>query len=201
MMNREGNFHLEEAVFEELKDLCKNVFTEKSEMNVSDLLIKMMDHPDVPMHYPYHHFIVPAALLTAAAVQSKTEAEDFLYMLDQVEERSKNILGGFCGYYGACGAGIGAGIFMSVFTDTTPMSGKTWQWANEITGKCLVALSQVPGPRCCKRTAFLSLEEAIPYINDKLELHLSMEENITCRYHDRNQQCKRKKCPYYKPDF
>ncbi len=193
----ESQFKLEEAVYKELKDVCKKAFTEKAEMNVSELLMEMMDNPEVPMHYPYHHFIIPAALLTAAAVQAETETEDFMDMLKQVEERSKNILGGFCGYYGACGAGVGAGIFMSVFTDTTPMSVKTWQWANEITGKCLVALSKVPGPRCCKRTAFLSLEEAIPYINDKLELHLSMEDNIKCKYHDRNQQCKKVKCPYF----
>jgi hypothetical protein len=33
----------------------------------------MMDLSFVPMHYPYHHYILPAALLTASAIEMKMQ--------------------------------------------------------------------------------------------------------------------------------
>lgn len=188
---------LEESVFIMLKEHCLQVFDAGVEKTVDELMIEMMDYPEIPIHYPYHHFIIPAALLTLAAMEEKLSKEELEEMLEQAKERSKNVLGGFCGNYGACGAGVGAGIFLSIYTDTSPMSGKSWQWANELTGICLQAISKVPGPRCCKRTGFLSVTAAIPYINEKLELHLKVNEKIVCKYHEKNQECKKEACPYY----
>lgn len=188
---------LEERIFDELKDICLDVYGKQTMMTVDELMGLMMDHPEVPMHYPYHHFIMPAALLTLAAMEEKVQIEALEEMLMLAITRSKDILGGFCGNYGACGAGVGAGIFMSIYTDASPMAVKNWQWANEVTGIALQAISKVPGPRCCKRTAYLSLQAAVPYINEKLELHLSVNDHIQCKYYERNAQCKKSVCPYY----
>lgn len=188
---------LKDEVFEQLKQHCLETFEEKKDLPVDELLMELMDNPEVPIHYPYHHFIVPAALLTSAAIQDGSSVNELEEMLDTALERSRNILGGFCGNYGACGAGVGAGIFMSVYTDSSPMSEKSWQWANEITGICLQNISKIPGPRCCKRTGFLSLQAAVGYINEKLELNLRLNESIMCRYYDRNKDCKLRECPFY----
>jgi len=184
-------------LFESVKEQLLRDYEENTALNVSDLVESLMDREDVPIHHPIHHFIMPGALLTAAASSQKLSEVRLLEMLEIAEERSKNILGGFCGNYGACGAGVGAGIFMSVYTDSTPMSDQTWSWCNELTGKCLQALSEIPGPRCCKRTTFLTLMTAVPYINSKLGTRMIFNKDQECHYHDQNKECKRDQCPFY----
>ena len=185
------------AVFESLKDECLEIFDKRPTVNVSDIAVELMSREDVPMHYPFHHFIIPAAFLTAAAVSRGDSRERLAEMLTAAGERAKNVLGGFCGNYGACGAGVRAGIFMSVITDSSPMSVQTWDWCNEITGRCLQKIASISGPRCCKRTAFLSISEAVPYANSKLGTSLTFNEEQKCSFHERNKECKRKLCPFY----
>lgn len=188
---------LKDEVYEMLKEDCLEIVEHGTLMTVDQIMEVMMDEPEVPMHYPYHHFILPAALLTATALEEKIPMQEIDDMLNVAIDRAKNILGGFCGNYGACGSGVGAGMFLSIYTDTSPMSGKSWQWANELTGICLQKIAEVEGPRCCKRTGFLSIQAAIPYINDKLNMHLGLSDRITCKYSKCNPQCKKKACPFY----
>jgi len=185
-----------EEIFQAIKSKCLESF----HSGVTELFSManiMMDIDGIPMHHPYHHYIVPAILLTAAARETCISAEELDEMLDEAMHRSKNIPGGFCGKCGACGAGIGAGIFMSVFTDTSPLSSESWAWANEITGICLQAISEITGPRCCKRTCYLTFRAAVPYIKEKLGFELNLSNNIQCKYYERNDECKKTKCPFF----
>ena len=188
---------LKEEVYQMLKEHCLEVHAAKRSLTVDELLVEMMRHPEIPMHYPYHHFIMPAALLTLAAIEEDESPEALAEMLDTALARAKNVLGGFCGNYGACGAGVGAGIFLSVYTDTSPHSEESWQWVNELTGLCLQKISTVPGPRCCKRTSFLSIEESVPYINEKLGLHLRVSDRVVCHFYEKNPDCKKTLFPYF----
>lgn len=188
---------LKSEVFFSLEEHCLQTLKNKNTLPVDKLMEQMMDYPEIPMHYPYHHFIMPAALLTLAAIEEGLSEEELSVLLECALARSQNVLGGFCGNYGACGAAIGTGIFLSVYTDTSPMSETSWQWANEVTGLSLQNIASVPGPRCCKRTAFLSLQKAVPYINEKLQLHLALSDKITCKYYAKNDSCKKEKCPFY----
>jgi len=185
------------AVFESLKEECLDIFQTRPTVNVSEIALEMMSREDVPMHFPFHHFIIPAAFLTATAVSRGDSRERLADMLETAKERSKNVLGGFCGNYGACGAGVGAGIFMSVYTESSPVSDRTWAWCNEITGRCLERIASVPGPRCCKRTAFLAISEAVPYANEKLGAAMTYNKEQICTFHERNRECKGKLCPFF----
>ncbi|WP_295218888.1 DUF5714 domain-containing protein [Ruminococcus sp.] len=189
---------LKEEVFDQLLEMCISLFRSGQKKDVIAMMEMMMDHPEVPVHYPYHHFILPAALLTAAAMETGEKDEETLREeLWTARKRARQVPGGFCGFCGACGAGIGAGIFLSVYTESTPMSVETWQWCNELTGICLKAVSTVAGPRCCKRTCFLSVQAAVPYLEQRLGLHLSMPAEIICKYKDHNPTCKKNACPFY----
>ena len=77
------------------------------------------------------------------------------------------------------------------------MSVENWKWANELTGKCLIRVSSYGGPRCCKRTCYLALLEAVPYINDHLGLNLRINEDLICKYWKKNEECLRKLCPFH----
>lgn len=183
--------------FQKLKKICLDYFTNISTLNISELAINMMKQEGVPMHYPFHHFIVPAALLTATAYARGDSAERLSEMLDLAMERAKDVPGGSCGNWGACGAGIGAGIYISIYTDCTPMSGEIWGWANELTGRCLQAISTVPGPRCCKRTTFLSICESVSYVNEKLGVNLSYNVDQICPFSSQNSDCQKNRCPFF----
>lgn len=191
-------FIMKDEVFAEMKDVCRAMHREGKKLKVEEALMNLMNMEGMPMHCPYHHFMMPGALLTLAAVDEGKSEEELNQWLDLAEERAKNVLPGFCGLYGACGAAVGAGIFVSIYTGGTPMSGENWKWANEATGKSLLRIAQYPGPRCCKRTSFLAALEAVPYINEKCGLHFEITEDITCRYHQKNAECLESKCPFYK---
>ena len=74
-----------------------------------------------------------------------------------MRRRARNVLPAFCGLYGACGAAVGCGIFMSVYTGTTPLSKDTWSLCNYATAGALSEMAKLGGPRCCKRNTFAAL--------------------------------------------
>lgn len=190
-------FELKQEVYDGLRKICMQVKAAHEEMSVTQMLIRLMDMQNLPMHCPYHHFIVPAALLTQAAILEDKSDEELAAWLDKAEERAKTVPAGFCGECGTCGSAVGIGMFISIYTGATPKSVENWQWANEITGICLQKISSYPGPRCCKRTSFLAVNEGVPYINEKLGLSLAAEPDRQCGYHHKNAECLEQKCPFY----
>jgi hypothetical protein len=86
----------------------------------------IMNNVKVPMHGPEHHFIIPAVLL-AAYYNVKGDLSEKRRKIKEARRRSSNVLGGFCGFYGDCGAAVGTGIFMSLITESTPLSVAEWR--------------------------------------------------------------------------
>lgn len=183
--------------FAAIREKCLGFFHEEEERTVWDWAMECMDLEGLPMHCPPHHFLVPAVLLTACARLEGQSEEKLSKMLKEADKRAKKVLGGFCGYYGSCGAGVGVGIFLSVYTNTTPLSEQSWQWVNEATGRSLVHIASVEGPRCCKRNGFLAFEETVRIIEERLGLSLKRPEKVVCHYFENNKECKKEKCPYY----
>lgn len=176
---------------------CLRFYKEKDSRTVWEWAMECMDLEGLPMHCPPHHYLIPAVLLTACAAADGRPEEELAAMLAEAQKRAKKVLGGFCGYYGSCGAGVGVGIFLSVYTGTTPLSGETWQWVNEATGRSLLKIASMEGPRCCKRNSFLALEEAAAIIRENLKIELAKPERVVCHYSENNKECKKEKCPYY----
>ena len=86
------------------------------------LAVELMAHPGVKMHGPEHHFLFPAAM-AAAYANTIGRPEEKSGWLNLIRQRSQIVPGGFCGFQGACGAGIGMGIFMSVVTGSSTLGG------------------------------------------------------------------------------
>jgi hypothetical protein len=154
-----------------------------------------MKNPQIKMHGPEHHFLVPAVLLTS--YYNFTNENKLLSEKVQVaKKRSKNILGGFCGYYGTCGAGIGTGIFMSIIQDSTPLSVEEWKLSNLLTASSLKCIADQGGPRCCKRDSFLTIEETVDFLEEHLDITIPSSK-IKCTFSDMNKECKLAACKYY----
>jgi hypothetical protein len=164
--------------------------------NPIEMAIQLMQHPALKMHGPEHHYLVPAVLLTSYYnVQGKPEIK--IEKLLVARQRSEKIPGGFCGSHGNCGAGVGTGIFYSLITETTPLSGKSWQQSNLLTGTCLVAIAKKGGPRCCKRDTYTAINIAVDFIEENLNVTLPTTRNITCIFHTNNKQCLGTACAYF----
>ena len=157
------------------------------------ILEKMMSMPFCHMHGPEHHVMVGAALLSA--YKNAGGAIDLQKALPEMYRRGKAVPGGACGFWGACGAGISAGQFVSIVTDSTPLAVEAWGVSNQMTAKALESIGKVGGPRCCKRDSYLAIAAAIDFVAENLHIH--MEKNMpVCSRSNQNNQCIGKRCPF-----
>jgi hypothetical protein len=161
-----------------------------------ELALILMRNQRVKMHGPEHHFLVPAVLLTAY-YNIKRDKKKKKQKIREARSRSSKILGGFCGFYGDCGAAVGTGIFISLVTDSTPLSLKEWKLSNLMTAKSLSTIANHGGPRCCKRNTFLAINEAIDFLRENFGIKMEINCKLACEFTDLNKECLNKKCPYY----
>jgi len=168
----------------------------RASRNPATILEALMDAPFCHMHGPEHHVLVGASLLTAYANSGGNIClqETLLEMLN----RGAQIPGGACGFWGACGAAISAGIFMSIALGATPLEKESWGLANLMTSKALAAIGAVGGPRCCKRDSYLTIREAVPFIAESTGVHMEFGD-IVCRRSGQNSQCIGRRCPFSGP--
>ena len=158
---------------------------------------KAWEYANFPMHCPQHHYLVPAVLLTVCCRLYKSGISRLEKDLETAKERAKNLLPGFCGWYGACGAAIGSGVFLSLLTDTSPYSTKTWGQTNLLTAKCLKSISELGGPRCCKRVCYTSVLTTTRFMKAQFGIKLGSLQKVTCSYSSQNEQCLKTSCPYF----
>ncbi len=154
------------------------------------------ENPNVKMHGPEHHFLVPAVLLSAY-YNNKKDYDEKATKIRMAKKRATQILGGFCGFYGDCGAAVGAGVFISLITDATLLSIAEWKLANLATAKSLFAIANHGGPRCCKRNTYLALMEAVDFLKENLGVTLEVKKGLECEFYDLNRECLGQKCPFH----
>lgn len=158
-----------------------------------EIINKMMAMPFCHMHGPEHHIMVGAALLTA--YKNAGGGIDLMKALSEIKSRGQQVPGGACGFWGACGAGISAGIFISVISGSTPLSGEPWGLSNRMTAKALEAIGAVGGPRCCKRDSFLSILAAVDFVKEHFGIEME-KPKIVCGHSAKNNQCLGARCPF-----
>ena len=150
----------------------------------------------VRIHGPEHHILDGAAILTA--FYNAGGEINLQNSLHELMKRGLQMPGATCGMWGVCGSVTSMGAALSIIDGTGPLSSDdSWGKHMEFTSKALYSLSQVGGPRCCKRDAFLSFQKAIEYINENYNVQLE-NGRIECYFSEKNEQCIEAKCPFYK---
>ncbi len=167
----------------------------ESSKNPVEIIRNMMDQPFCHMHGPEHHVMVGSALLTA--YKNAGGDIDLHQALIEMMSRGKGVPGGACGFWGACGAGISAGMFVSILSKSTPLTNEPFGLSNLMTAKALEQIGTVGGPRCCKRNSYLSILAAIDFVAKHLKVEMEKPE-IVCRHAAQNNQCIGKRCPFAK---
>ena len=147
----------------------------------------------VNMHGPEHHVLDGACILTA--FHNAGGNIDLHAALQKLMQEGLRMPGAACGLWGVCGAVTSIGAALAIIDGTGPLSTDDWGSHMEYTSAALARLAQTGGPRCCKRDAFSSMEEAVGYIKRRYGITLDMP-SIKCDYSSRNAQCIGNRCPY-----
>lgn len=178
----------------EATTVLRQVIAGSKSTDPMEMLERMMAHPSVTMHGPEHHPMVPAVIIAAARNAGYSVPEG---AIEEAITRGGRIPGGWCGFYGACGAGVGIGVAVSVLSGASPIKGKQRALAIDATSKALARIADGHA-RCCKRATRQSLEVAAQYLKDKLDISLTLAPlEGRCAYSERNHECPKKACPYY----
>lgn len=172
-------------------ELCLN----ESSKNPIEIIEKLMRQPFCHMHGPEHHIMVGAALLTA--YKNAGGEIDLEKSLIEMINRGKSVPGGACGFWGACGAGISTGMFVSIISSSTPLTSKPLGLSNLMTSKALNEIGTVGGPRCCKRNSFLAILAAIDFVKKNFGIELE-KPNVVCGHSSENNQCIKAACSFMK---
>ena len=159
------------------------------------IIEKMMALPFCHMHGPEHHVMVGSALLTA--YKNAGGNIDLHGALIEMMNRGKSVPGGACGFWGACGAGISTGMFISIISQSTPLSNEPFALSHKMTAKSLEKIGELGGPRCCKRDSFISVLSAIEFVKEHFGIEMEKVE-VVCHYSAQNNQCIGKRCPFSK---
>ena len=193
---QQGHFICNACHSQSANELIEQICIKSNSLKPVELAIELMKAPSISMHGPEHHFLVPAVLLTAYYNQKGNEKEKKT-KIKVARQRAENVLGGFCGFYGACGAGIGTGIFTSLITDSTPLSTDTWGLSNQMTAESLRCIGALGGPRCCKRDVFMALKTVRKMMKQKMDVTLDIPDTVQCEFTEHNKECIEEKCPFH----
>lgn len=189
-----GHYVCDECHTKGLYDIFSLCLNTQSQ-NPFEILEKMMSMDFCHMHGPEHHIMVGASLLTAYKnTGGKLDLEN---ALEEMFRRGKAVPGGACGFWGACGAGISTGMYISIVTGSTPLAGKAWGLSNQMTAKALDSIGRNGGPRCCKRDSYLAVAAAIEFTKENLAVEMETHA-IVCSHSYKNNQCIKARCPFYK---
>ncbi len=189
-----GHFVCDECHTKGMDSILSICFHSKSK-NPIEIMENMMALPSCHMHGPEHHTMVGSALLTA--YKNAGGEIDLTAALYEMQKRGKQVPGGACGFWGACGAGVSTGMYISIVTKSTPLAKEAWGLSNQMTAVALDAIGKNGGPRCCKRDSYLAILEAVKFTKEKLGVKMELTP-IICSHSHKNNQCLQKDCPFFK---
>src|SRR5574344_1016119 len=155
---------------EKYKLITENVIKEKSTNPVE--IVKNIMHKDfIDIHGPEHHYLDGAAFLVAykndgGNIELKSALED-------LANRTIKMPGAMCGMWGVCGSSAAIGACLSIINGTGPLSDNDFYKDNmKYTSSVIKRMSEIGGPRCCKRNAFISLSYAVDFVKEHYNIQL-----------------------------
>jgi len=179
------------STYELVKAFCMN----SKKTDPTSLAIEIMNSPIIKSHGAEHHFIVPAVLLTV--VHNKTaNPVNLKESLDLAGEKALEVPTNCTFDSGTCGAAIGTGIFLSIFTLQDELMDEEFSLPNSLTAESLRKISHSPGPACCKRDTYLSLAETVAFLSEKFAIELD-NTDAKCTFSLRNRTCGHEECNFY----
>ena len=190
-----GHFVCNACHSKEAIEIVKHYCLSSSETDMITLLNKIRKHPSMPMHGPEHHFAVPGIIISVYRNSGGSVGDQEI--LTGIE-RGKDIPGGACGFWGACGAALGVGIGFGVIIGSSPVKASHRQRLHKIVQEVLAEISSLKAARCCQRETWTALKKAAEISNNLLPISLKADGLTRCTQRKLNKECPGKICPYWK---
>ncbi len=150
----------------------------------------------IRIHGPEHHILDGAALLTA--FYNAGGRIELRLALEELMKRALLMPGAICGMWACCGAVTALGAALSIIDGTGPLTDDgSWGRHMLFSSSALAEIAKTEGPRCCKRDGYISIKEAVKYINENYDVKLE-DKDVVCGFFGRNLQCIGDKCPFRK---
>lgn len=194
----DGHYICDECHSKDAIGVIRDFCLETDLTNPYEIADEIMKHPNFKMYGPEHHVLVPATLLTCLKNLGVKNADGDPVTDDQILlaiQRSSKIPGGWCGFYGTCGAGAGSGVALSCFMRATPSTDRPRTIANITTARSLTKIAD-DLEHCCKRSVKHALGEALKVINENFGSDLQFQP-VKCVFSSRNDKCEKEKCPFH----
>ena len=185
-----------EYTLEDKYRLIKEEILKSKSKNPIEIVKSIMHKDFINIHGPEHHFLDGASFLVA--YKNSGGQIDINNAIDVLAERTIKMPGAMCGFWGVCGSVASVGAVLSIIHETGPLTSNDYYKDNmEYTSSVIQKMSEIGGLRCCKRNAFLSLTNAVKFVEIKYGIKMDIEE-VKCEFSSWNKQCIERKCPFYK---
>ena len=192
-----GHFVCDKCHNGDALEVVKHLCLTTRETDMIELMNTIRSHPLIPLHGPEHHFALPGVMVaTYRNLGGNVDRQDIITAID----RGKSIPGGTCGFWGACGAPLGAGIGFGIMLKSNPVKPFERQIVQKITGKIIDELGTLQASRCCQRETWTTLKMAALFSKEFLPIPLRAEGSTRCFQKKFNNECPGKLCPYFKEE-
>ncbi len=182
------------VIFEVVPDRKEKDPVKMYEKVIEELRERWTASENIPIHGPWHHGLIGGILINAL----KNNGYDFSD--EEVQEALKRGLmvpGGSCGFHGACGAGSGLGLAVSIAAGSTPFHDEERTEALKANSRVYRRIAELGGPRCCTLSTYATLDIAEEVLKDMgYEIHVSDVEG-RCKVYKKNDDCHGLDCPYF----
>lgn len=191
---KKGHFICDSCHSGTLPQMIERMCLASDETEMLPLLYKIRNHSLVPLNGPEHHFIIPG-IITSVYRNLGGEISD----TDIVSaiKRGQDIPGGTCGFWGACGASLGAGIAFSTILSSSPLTPEARKTVQQAVSRIAASVSSVESARCCRRESISVLIEAAEVSTIILPVPLNAGAPENCEQFRQNRECPGKICPYF----
>ncbi len=193
-MCAEGHFVCDACHVEEPLRFIEAVCVETAEIDMIKLLNTIRKHRKIPMHGPEHHALVPGIILSAYRNSGGSISSDEIVT---GIKRGAAVSGGACAFWGACGAGLGAGVAFSVILQANPLTADARQQAQAAVAAILKKISETKAARCCQRESYTVLKETAAISEELLAVKLIADADLVCQQHHVNKECIKFGCRLY----
>lgn len=190
----ESHYVCADCCAKEVMNNIREIIPDIKQKNPVDIGEYIMAKCGISGHTP-HTIATVSFLMAVKNLTGKLTDED----VQEGLKRSYEIPPGWCGYFGACGAGIGIGVAFSIVLGATPSSDKERSVANYATACCLKKIAQLGGPCCCIGSVRAALKESVILAEKYLGLKFPPQTRSMKRCWASRLQpsCKKNKCMFY----
>jgi hypothetical protein len=189
-----GHFVCDRCHSQDADAIIRRICLASAETDMITLINTIRSHPAVPLHGPEHHFAIAGAIVaTYRNLGGNVTEADITTAID----RGKGIPGGTCGFWGGCGAPLGAGIAFGVILKSTPITPAERKIVQQLTGTLIGSISGIEAARCCQREIWTVLKKVADISRDILPFRLKADGDPRCRQMHLNKECPKQSCPWF----